>query len=164
MSGMLALRYAALLMLVIWVGGLLALGTIAAPSIFEVLATQPDGGRLLAGALFGEILRRFHLVSYAAGALLLGTLLLRRVLGPAPRRFAWRAGIATVMLSAGAYSGLVVAARIARIQAEIGVAPSSLPAGDARRVEFGRLHGVSTALQLIPLLGGLMLMYWEIKE
>jgi hypothetical protein len=161
---MLTLRYAALLMLVIWVGGLLALGAIAAPSIFDVLATQPDSGRLLAGALFGEILRRFHLVSYATGALLLGTLLLRRVLGPAPRRFAWRAGIATVMLSATAYSGLVVAGHIARIQAEIGAAPSSLPAGDARRVEFGQLHGVSTALQLIPLLGGLMLMYWEIKE
>lgn len=161
---MLAPRFVAVLALVIWIGGILALGAVAAPSIFDVLATQPDGGRLLAGALFGEILRRFHLVSYAAGALLLGTLLLRRVLGPAPRRFAWRAGIATVMLSASAYSGLVVAARIARIQAEIGVAPSSLPDGDARRVEFGRLHGLSTALQLIPLVGGLMLMYWEIKE
>ena len=161
---MLPLRYLAALTLVIWIGGILALGAIAAPSIFDVLATQPDGGRLLAGALFGEILRRFHLVSYAAGALLLGSLLLRRVLGPAPRRFAWRLGIAAVMLSATAYSGLVVAARIARIQAEIGVAPSSLPAGDARRVEFGWLHGVSTALQLIPVVGGLMLMYWEIKE
>ena len=164
MTGMLALRYVALLAVVVWVGGILALGAIAAPSIFEVLATQPDGGRLLSGALFGEILRRFHLVSYAAGALLLGTLLLRRVLGPAPRRFAWRAGIATLMLSATAYSGLVVAARIAQIQAEIGVAPSTLPAGDTRRVEFGRLHGLSTALELIPVLGGLMLMYWEIKE
>ena len=159
-----ALRYLAVLTLVIWVGGILALGAVAAPSIFDVLATQPDGGRLLAGALFGEILRGFHLVGYAAGGLLLGTLLLRRVLGPAPRRFAWRAGIATVMLSASAYSGLVVAARIARIQAEIGVAPSTLPAGDARRVAFGRLHGLSTALELIPVLGGLMLMYWEIKE
>ena len=161
---MLALRYAAVLMLVIWVGGILALGTVAAPSIFDVLASQPDRGRLLAGALFGEILRRFHLVGYVAGGLLLGTLLLRRVLGPAPRRFAWRAGIATVMLSASAYSGIAVAARIAKLQAEIGVAPSTLPIGDARRVEFGRLHGLSTALELIPVLGGLMLMYWEIKE
>ena len=164
MTGMLALRYVAVLTIVIWIGGILALGAIAAPSIFDVLASQPDSGRLLAGALFGEILRRFHLVVYGAGVLLLGTLMLRRVLGPAPRRFAWRAGIATVMLSASAYSGLVVAARIARIQAEIGVAPSSLPAGDARRLEFGRLHGLSTALELIPVLGGLMLLYWEIKE
>jgi uncharacterized protein DUF4149 len=162
---MLALRYVSLLALVVWVGGLLALGSVAAPSIFAVLAiTQPDEGRMLAGALFGEILRRFHMVGYAAGGLLLGTLLLRRVLGPAPRRFAWRAGIATVMLAASAYSGLVVAARIAEIQTSIGAAPSSLPAGDARRVEFGRLHGLSTALELIPVLGGLALIFWELKE
>jgi len=164
MTGMLALRYAALLLLVIWVGGLLALGAIAAPAIFDVLAAQPDRGRVLAGALFGEILRRFHLVSYTVGGLLLGTLLLRRVLGPAPRRFAWRAGLAALMLAASAYSGLVVAARIGQLQKDLGVAPSSLPEGDARRVEFGRLHGLSTGLQLVPLLGGLMLIYWEIKE
>lgn len=161
---MLVPRFVALLALVIWVGGLLALGAIAAPAIFEVLATQPDGGRMLSGAVFGEILRRFHLVSYGAGALLLATLLLRRVLGPAPRRFAWRAGLATVMLAATAYSGIVVAAELGSLQRQIGAAPSSLPEGDARRVRFGRLHGLSTALQLVPLLGGLMLIYWEIKE
>jgi uncharacterized protein DUF4149 len=162
---MLALRYAALLMLVIWIGGLLVLGAIAAPSTFDVLASrQTPDGRLLAGAVFGEMLRRFHLVSYAAGTLLLGTLVLRRILGPRPRRFAWRAGIATLMLAAAAFSGLVVSARIARVQQQIGAAPSSLPVTDPRRVEFGRLHGLSTAVQLIPLLGGLMLIYWEIKE
>ena len=162
---MFALRYVALLTLVIWVGGLLALGTIAAPSLFDVLAAKPiPESRMLAGALFGEMLRRFHLVSYGAGALLLGTLILRRVLGPRPRRFGWRAGLATVMLGASAWSGLVVATRIAQLQQEIGVAPSSLPDGDARRGAFGRLHGLSTALQLVPLVGGLMLIYWEIKE
>ena len=161
---MLVPRFVALLALVIWVGGLLALGGIAAPAIFEILATQPDGGRMLSGAVFGEILRRFHLVSYGAGAVLLATLLLRRVLGPAPRRFAWRAGLATVMLVATAYGGIVVAGEIAALQRQIGAAPSSLPEGDARRVRFGRLHGLSTALQLVPLLGGLMLIYWEIKE
>jgi hypothetical protein len=127
---MLALRYAALLTLVVWVGGLLALGAIAAPSTFDVLAAKqiPDG-RLLAGALFGEMLRRFHIVGYVAGALLLATLILRRVLGPRPRRFAWRAGLAALMLGASAYSGVAVSARIARLQQEIGAAPSSLPEG-----------------------------------
>ena len=68
------------------------------------------------------------------------------------------------MLGAAAYSGIAVSGRIGQLQREIGVAPSSLPEGDARRAEFGRLHGLSTALQLVPVLGGLMLMYWEIKE
>jgi hypothetical protein len=160
----LALRFVALLMLVIWIGGLLALGAIAAPSIFDVLATQPDQGRVLAGALFGEILRRFHLVTYVAGALLLATLVLRRVLGPGPRRFAWRAGLVTLMLAASGYSGVVVAARLAQLQREMGAAPSSLPEGDPRRAEFGRLHGLATGLELVPLLAGLALVFWEIKE
>ena len=34
---MLALRYVALLTLVVWVGGLIVLGAIAAPAIFDVL-------------------------------------------------------------------------------------------------------------------------------
>jgi hypothetical protein len=68
------------------------------------------------------------------------------------------------MLAATAYASLVVGTRIEHLQREIGVAPSSLPEGDPRRVEFGRLHGVSTALQLVPLLGGLLLIFWEIRE
>ena len=165
MIRMLVLRYAALLALVVWVGGLVALGGIAAPSIFEVIAArQLADGRILSGALFGEMLARFTVVSYAAGGVLLFSLILRRILGPRPHRFAWRAGIAAVMLAATAYGSLSIASRINQLQREMGVAPSSLPEGDPRRAEFGRLHGLSTALQLVPLLGGLMLIFWEIKE
>ena len=165
MIRMLVLRYAALLALVVWVGGLVALGGIAAPSIFDVIAARqlPDG-RMLSGALFGEMLARFVVVSYISGAVLLLSLIVRRILGPRPHRFAWRAGIAAFMLAITAYGSFGIAARISRLQQDIGVAPSSLPAGDPRRVEFGRLHGISTALQLVPLLGGLMLIFWEIKE
>jgi len=161
---MLALRYVALLALVVWVGGLIALGAVAAPAIFDVLGAQPIAdGRLLAGATFGEILRRFTLVSYGAGILLLGTLIARAILGPRPRRFAWRAAAATVMLATTAYAGISVAGRIRDVQREIHVAPSSLPENDPHRIEFGRLHGLSTSLQLVPLLGGLALIYWELK-
>ncbi len=163
---MLALRYVGLLALVVWVGGLLALGAIGAPSIFDVLASrQADGGRLLAGAIFGETLRRFHLVSYGCGVVLLGTTILRAVLGPRPRRFAVRAVLALAMLAASVYSGVVVSGRIARTQALIGAAaPSSLPEADPRRAQFGRLHATSTGLELIPVLGGLLLLFWELKD
>jgi hypothetical protein len=165
MIRMVVLRYAALLALVIWVGGLVALGGIAAPAIFAVIdQRQLADGRILSGALFGEMLARFTIISYAAGGVLLLTLVLRRILGPRPHRFAWRAGLATFMLAATAYGSLSVASRITALQREIGVAPSSLPEGDARRSEFGRLHGISTALQLVPLLGGLALLFWEMKD
>ena len=162
---MLGLRYVALLTLVVWIGGLAVLGAIAAPVAFDITAARhvPDG-RLLAGALFGEMLRRFTLVTYGAGILLLLTLFARRILGPRPHRWGIRTAIACLMLVASAYAGIVIASRINALQHQIGVAPSSLPEADPRRVEFGRLHGVSTALQLVPILGGLALIFWEIKE
>lgn len=162
---MLALRYAAVVALTLWVGGLLALGAIAAPSIFDVVAIRHVAdGRLLAGAIVGETLRRFHLLSYGAAAVLLISLLTRAVLGPRPRRFAVRFAVAFVMTAATAYAGLVLAPRIARTQAEIGAAPSTLPETDPRRVEFGRLHGTSSGLLLVPLAGGLLLLFWELKD
>jgi hypothetical protein len=160
---MLALRYASVLALTLWVGGLLVLGGIAAPSIFDV-AAQLAGDRGLAGAIFGETLRRFHLVTYLCGLVLLGTLLMRGVLGPRPVMFALRLGVAFLMLVASAYSGVIVSGQISRAQAAIGGAPSSLPDGDPRRAAFGRLHALSTGLQLVPVLGGLFLIFRELKD
>ena len=162
---MLLLRFAAVLTLVVWIGGLLALGGVAAPAIFDVAAAQHvSDGRLLSGAIFGEILRRFNLITYGTGIVLLLTLVVRAILGPRPRRFAWRAALVLVMLATSVYSGVFLAHRIRQLQQEVRVAPSSLAIDDPRRVEFGRLHGLSTALQLVPLLGGLALIYWELKE
>ena len=163
---MLALRYAGLLALTLWVGGLVVLGAIGAPSIFAVLAARHVAGdRVIAGAIFGEILGRFHLLAYACGVVLLGSLIARGVMGPRPIMFAVRLAIAFVMLIATAYSGLIVSANIARVQAEIGAAaPSSLAPEDPRRVAFGRLHALSTGLAVVPVLGGLFLLFRELKD
>lgn len=162
---MLALRYAGLLALTLWVGGLIVLGAIGAPSIFDVLtARHVADDRVIAGAIFGETLRRFHLLSYACGLMLLVTLLARGVLGPRPPRFAVRLGVAFLMLAATVYSGAVVSSQIVRAQADIGGAPSSLPEGDPRRVAFGRLHATSTGLLMVPVIGGLILLFRELKD
>ncbi|HET9263783.1 MAG TPA: DUF4149 domain-containing protein [Vicinamibacterales bacterium] len=162
---MLALRFAGLLAVAVWFGGLLALGTIAAPSVFDVIdSRQIAEGRVLAGDLFGEILRRFQLVGYACGAALLLSLIARAVLGPRPRFFALRAGITTLMLAAAVYSGTVLTGRIEALRHEIGVAPSTLAGDDPRRVEFRRLHERSTGLQLVPLIGGLALLVGELLD
>jgi hypothetical protein len=92
------------------------------------------------------------------------TLVVRAVLGPRPRRFAWRAALVIVMLATSVYSGVILASRIRQLQQDVGVAPSSLAADDPRRIEFGKLHGLATGLQLVPLLGGLALIYWELRE
>jgi uncharacterized membrane protein len=162
---MLALRYAGVLALTLWVGGLLVLGAITAPALFDVLAARHvPNDRVLAGAIFGETLRRFHLLSYGCGVVLWLTLVARGVLGPRPPMFAVRVGLAFLMLGATVYSGMVVSARITQAQAAIGAAPSTLPETDPRRVAFGRLHATSTGLQIVPLIGGLLLLFRELKD
>ena len=161
---MLALRYAAVLALALWTGGLFVVGALAAPSIFDVLGARGADGRMLAGAVVGDLLQRFNLVAYTCAAVVLVSLAVRGVLGPRPRRFAIRVALLAMMATAAVYAGLVLTPRIAAVQRGIGAAPSTLAETDPRRVEFGRLHGLSVSLQLVPLLGGLALLFWELKD
>jgi uncharacterized membrane protein len=162
---MLAVRYVYVLALVVWLGGMVLLGAIVAPTTFGVLqAVEPITGRALAGDLFGAILSRFHYVAYAAGAILLLTLAVMAVLGPRPASYAIRSAIIAIMLGVALYSGLVVLRQIDAIQREVGRLPSQLPAGDARRVEFDALHLLSTRLMMLNIAGALVLLYWEARE
>lgn len=162
---MLALRYAALLAAAIWVGGLLTLAAVAAPAIFDTMAARGIGdSRVLAGAVFGDILRRFHPLSYACGAVIIGSLVMRGVLGPRPAHLGLRLGIGCVMLAAALVSSVAISGRIERARADAGGAPSALAPDDPRRVRFGRLHAASTFLQIVPILGGFVLIFRELTD
>jgi len=161
---MLALRFAAVLALALWVGGLVALGAFAAPAAFDVLGALGVEGRSLAGSVVGETLRRFNLVAYGCAGVVLLSLAVRGVLGPRPRRFAIRVAGLFLMIGAAVYAGAVVGPQIVRVQQTIGVSPSTLDPTDPRRIEFGRLHARSVSVQLIPLLGGLALLFFELKD
>ena len=162
---MLALRYVYVLALAVWLGGMVVIGAVVAPTTFQVLqASQPVTGRALAGTVFAEMLDRFHYVAYGAGAMSLFALAAMALLGPRPRGFAARTAIVAVMLLVALYSGLVVLAEAASIQQEVGGLPSSLPAGDARRTRFDQLHQLSTRLMMINIAGALVLLVWEARE
>jgi hypothetical protein len=162
---MLALRFAGLLAAAVWFGGLLTLGALVAPAVFDAMAAQHVADpRVLSGAVVGEILRRFHLVSYGCAVVALASLVARAVLGPRPRRFALRAGLIAAMFAASLYSGLVLRGQIDQLRQEIGAAPSSLRADDDRRVRFGRLHAQASAIQIVPLVGSLLLLAFELKD
>jgi hypothetical protein len=160
-----AIRYVALLALVIWLGGMILLALLVAPSTFQVLqAADPVAGRVLAGALFGDILRHFHLVAYACGIVILVCLFAIKFLGPPPRAFVPRAAIVFVMLLVAAYSGYSVSREIAQIQSQTPGPMNALTETDARRVRFDRLHRTSTALMTIDMALGLVLLFWYIPE
>jgi uncharacterized membrane protein len=162
---MVALRYVYVLALVVWLGGMVVLGALVAPTTFEVLqAREPAGGRALAGDLFGVMIARFYYVEYAAGTLLVVTLAAMRLLGPRPAGFAARSVIAAAMLATALYSGLIVLRQIDAVQQDAGGLAARLPASDARRIRFDELHELSTRLMLLTMGGALVLLYWEAKE
>jgi hypothetical protein len=162
---MVAIRYVALLALVVWLGGMIMLGVLVAPSTFRVLqAAEPVTGRVLAGSLFGDILRQFHLVAYGCGIVILVCLFAIKFLGPPPPAFIPRAAIVVVMLLIAVYSGYPVSREIAEIQSHVSGPLNALPDTDARRVRFDRLHRVSTTLMTINMALGLVLLGWYIRE
>jgi hypothetical protein len=162
---LIGLRYVYVLALVAWLGGIVTLGALVAPTTFALLqAADPSGGRALAGDLFGALIARFHYVQFAAGGLLLVTLMAMRILGPKPPAGGIRAAIIVVMLAIAAYSGFVVLTRIDAVQREIGALASTLAPTDPRRIEFDGLHTLSTRLMMLNLAGCLALVYWEARE
>lgn len=161
---MLALRYLHALALVVWLGGMLVLGFLAAPVVFEVLHETAPSGRTLAGAVVGAILRRFHVLAYGCGAVVLVVLTARTVAGAPPVAWPWQLLVAAAMLASTVYSGLVLTPQIERAQQAAGGPVAALDANDPRRVAFARLHQRSTALMMVNIAGGLLLLYWHVRE
>ena len=162
---MLAIRYVALTALVVWLGGMVILGLLVAPSTFGVLqSADPANGRMLAGAVFGTILRRFHYVAYACGAILYISLFVMKFVGPPPQAFVVRAVIVFVMLVVALYSGVPVTRELEHIQSQVTGPVSRLPETDERRVRFDQLHRRSTMLMTLNMGLGLVLLYWYVRE
>jgi hypothetical protein len=90
-----AVEVAATLALVAWMGGLVALGAFAAPEVFGQLP------RDTAGAVMGEIFRRFDTVVLGAAALLAGCEVVRLV-GDRPRDRLARVRLAAAAIAVAA--------------------------------------------------------------
>ena len=162
---MAVLRFASLVVLALWIGGLAVLGAIAAPAIFDAIAAHAQtAGPELAGEIFGTILTRFQYVALGLGGLLMALLGIRAALGPRPRRMALRLWTIAAMLAMTAGMTFWIAPRIDAIRRDIQGAVASLPANDPRRGEFGTLHAASTGLMFVTLFGGLGLLWAEIYD
>ncbi|HUL74377.1 MAG TPA: DUF4149 domain-containing protein [Vicinamibacterales bacterium] len=159
------LRFASVALLAAWIGGLAALGFVGAPAIFDVLeAHDPVAGRTLAGAVFGEVFARFQHVTWGIGVLAIAVLGVRAALGPRPRPFALRMWTLVGMLAISLASALVIAPRIDRLRLTTPGTIASLPETDPRKIEFGRLHGLSTGLMIVTLLAGTWLIWAELRD
>jgi uncharacterized membrane protein len=166
---MLVVRYVALAALVVWLGGMVMLGVLVAPSTFQVLqSSDPANGRWLAGLVFGEVLRRFHWLSYICGGVLFVSLFVMKFVGPPPSAFVVRAGIVAAMLAVALYSGFVISPELERTRPQaVEATQASLvpqPDRDAGRARFDRLHRTSTTLMTVNMCLGLVLLVWYARE
>ena len=83
---MLAVRYVALAALVVWLGGMVTLTFLSAPSPQDLL--------------------HFQSVGYACGAIIFVCLFVIKFVGPPPHDFFRRLGLVTVMLAVALYAGM----------------------------------------------------------
>jgi hypothetical protein len=123
------------LLLSAWLGAAILFSSVVAPAAFAALPS-----RTLAGALVGRILPSILVAGMVIAAASLA--LDRRAGGRQPR--VRRAALVVTALACAA-AQFVVGPRIDRIRSQIDGPIEQLPAGDARRVTFGRLHALSVA-------------------
>lgn len=139
------------LLMALWVGGLCAIGYIAAPVLFASLED-----RQLAGMLAGKL---FNIISWAG--LAFGTILLSGCIVTAGTKWLkqWRAWLLMVMLLVVIAMLFVIQPMMADLKAQGPIVP-----GSDLAAAFGRLHGVSSGLYLLMSLSGLVLVACGLRK
>ena len=127
-----------------WLGAAILVAAVVAPAAFRILPS-----RTLAGALVGQVLP----VIFAGGlfiAIIALGLEARMTRYTVPARV-WAPF--AVMIVGCAIAQFFIAPRIETVRAAIGGAVDALDATDPRRVQFGRLHGISVLLMGVAMVG-----------
>ncbi len=159
------LRYVYVVALVVWVGGLIAAGAFVAPALFGVLQAEAGtAGRVLAGAAFGDVLRRVLIAGDVAGVTMLVAMTILRLLGPKPLSYGIRAMLLGAMLAVNAYTAHIVLPEADGLRRQMGGPVAEVAANDPRRTRFDQLHSLSTTLVTGLALAGIALAAWEARE
>lgn len=134
------------ILLTLWVGGLWAIGYIAAPTLFAML-----DDRKLAGALAGQM---FHIISYIG--LVCGVLLLISLLKRAGIH--WRIWVIVTMVALVACGEFILQPMMESLKTQ------GLVEGSAIKKQFGMLHGVASIIYLAESLLGLSLVVFGLEK
>jgi hypothetical protein len=132
-------------LLALWVGGLWAVGLLAAPALFQMLDS-----RSLAGDVAGHLFSRIHLFGLVAAAVLVFLALAR---DGARWLRGWRAWILLAMIAVTAAFELALSPAIAELRADA----ATRIAGSAAHARFRVLHGTASAAYLLNCLLGLVM-------
>ncbi len=151
------LRTLILLALVVWVGGLLFFGAVVAPVAFESLMPMfpdPAVGIHVAGTLVRDSLTHLHHIGLFCGAVLLLLYVVERITRATRRSIGPPMVLTVVMMGLTAYSQFSIIPRMEMLRLKAGAAMADFGSTNPARVDFNRLHNLSTSLEGIVLLCG----------
>lgn len=150
------LRFLMLLSLVVWVGGVIFLAFVEAPTAFRP-GLLPS--RHLAGSVVGGSLNILHWMGLISGCVfLLSSIACNYMARGTADAFALRHVLIVLMLLLTAYSQFGITPRMVALRTSF-VEIDKIPLDDSGRVEFDRLHNWSEKLEGGVLLMGLVVVY-----
>jgi hypothetical protein len=148
------LRFLMLLSLTVWVGGIILLSFVEAPTAFSVIPS-----RHLAGAVVGHSLSILHWMGLFCGVIFLGSsMLLSSLTTGTAHPTAARHVLICLMLLITAVSQFGISPKMAALRAQFGDI-DAVPATDPGRIQFNSLHVWSVRLEVVVLVMGLAVLY-----
>jgi uncharacterized membrane protein len=150
------LRFFMLLSLVVWLGGLIFLAFVLAPTAFTpgLLPT-----RHMAGSIVGRSLDLLHYMAIVSGLVfLIASMLYSRMATGNAKPLAARHLLIVLMLLLTVISQVAISPKMHAIRAEVGVIDTA-PPDSPLRLEFNRLHVWSEKFEEAILLLGLVALY-----
>jgi len=150
------LRFLMLLSLVVWLGGIIFLAFVEAPTAFTpgLLPT-----RHMAGSIVGHSLDLLHYMAIASGIVfLIASMLLSRLSTGDARPLAARHLLIVLMLMLTVISQFAISPKMHALRAEVGVI-DNVPLDNPLRHEFDRLHVWSEKFEEAILLLGVVAIY-----
>ncbi len=144
------LRFLMLLSLIVWIGGIIFLSFVEAPTAFSVAPT-----RHVAGTLVGHSLSILHWMGLFSGVVFLGcSMLLSSLTTDSAQPFAVRHILVLAMLLLTVVSQFGISPKMATLRASFGDI-DSVPADNPERVRFDALHHWSVRLEVAVLALGI---------
>jgi Domain of unknown function (DUF4149) len=148
------LRFLMFLSLIVWVGGIIFLSFVEAPTAFSQLPS-----RHMAGTVVGHSLGILHWMGLFSGVVFLGSsLLLSSLTTGSAKPFALRHILVLTMLLLTAFSQFGVSPKMAALRAGF-VDIDKVPPNDPGRIQFDALHVWSVRLEVAVLVLGIAAVY-----
>ena len=149
-------RVVHLLLLSLWFGACVLFVVVLAPTAFDLLPS-----REVAGMLITATLQKIDLFGLVSGPILLATLIAGWAHVGVPLRL--RALFTVIMTVAAAVSGRWLTPEMVRLRQAMGRKIEDVAASDPFKMEFTRLHTVSTAVMTVHVVLAFLLIVYAVS-